>query len=74
MEPDYEGNTPLHHAVIYGNDSAAKMLLSLGANTNDTNRRGETPQDIARKYNRSSLLKQLQPVAHGVLVPNRELH
>jgi ankyrin repeat protein len=42
MEPDYEGNTPLHYAVMYGSSAAANVLLSNSANTNATNRRGET--------------------------------
>ena len=74
MEPDYDGNTPLHHAVIHNALDAMQVLLTHGANTNTTNRRGETPQDIARKYNRNAMIDKLQPIAQGVIVPNRELH
>lgn len=38
---------PLHEAVEQGNDSAAHLLLRLGASVNAKNNNGYTPCDLA---------------------------
>ncbi len=59
QQADFQGNTPLHHAVAQNALKAAKLLLDLGANVEARNARGETPFDIARRFQRLSLLESL---------------
>ena len=42
-QPDGGGNSPLHFACELGDLALVKLLLSLGANPNATNRDGYTP-------------------------------
>lgn len=47
--PDFDGDTPLHFAVMNNNAEAAAYLLENGANTNVKNKDGITPLHIAVK-------------------------
>lgn len=46
-EPDNEGLTPLHLAVISGNSRVVRKLLIKGANKNLLDKNNKTPADIA---------------------------
>lgn len=43
-----DGNTLLHHAVLFGNESSIKALLDLGANPVIRNKDGKTPLELAK--------------------------
>lgn len=45
---DYQGRTPLHVAVIYGNTNALKYLLDLGVDISTKTNKGETIFDLAK--------------------------
>lgn len=45
---DYNGNTPLHTAVMYNNDEELEFLLECGANYKIKNSSHETPLRLAR--------------------------
>lgn len=47
--PDFDGDTPLHFAVMNNNIEAVEYLLENGANTNVKNKDGITPLHIAVK-------------------------
>lgn len=47
--PDFDGDTPLHFAVMNNNLEAVEYLLENGANTNVKNKDGITPLHIAVK-------------------------
>ena len=47
--PDFDGDTPLHFAVMNNNFEAVEYLLENGANTNVKNKDGITPLHIAVK-------------------------
>lgn len=57
--PDFDGDTPLHFAVMNNNAEAVDFLLENGANTNVKNKDGTTPLHIAveeKNYDITSLL------------------
>jgi ankyrin repeat protein len=51
---DKDGNTPLHKYFAAGNGKIADKLKELGAKTNIRNNNGETPYDLADKYQKYS--------------------
>jgi ankyrin repeat protein len=64
-QPNEEGNTPLHSAVICGNPELVELLLQHGAkkSMNRTNSWGATPLHIAVGNNNTELVKLL--LRHG---------
>ncbi|KAJ4168127.1 hypothetical protein NW754_011941 [Fusarium falciforme] len=46
---DSEGSTPLHLAVIRRGHSVVKLLVERGARVDDRNRKGVTPESLAKK-------------------------
>jgi len=48
---DSSGNTVLHHAARMGRPETINLLLGLGADMNARNISGESPTDIARRWN-----------------------
>lgn len=45
------GYTPLHDAIWHGNTEAAKILIDAGARLDLTTYEGDTPLDLANRYN-----------------------
>ncbi len=56
---DVVGNTLLHFAAIKGNADIIKSLLALGAVKEALNIAGETPADLARRWNKTENEKAL---------------
>lgn len=56
---DHHYNTPLHTAIIKGEDKYVHYLLDKGADVNKYNRDGDTPIHIAIKLDRVNLLRTL---------------
>lgn len=54
---DYEGNTPLHHAVQSRSLSVVKLLLETAANVLQMNHRGLTAYDIAKNIGNDELIQ-----------------
>lgn len=57
---DNNGETALHHAVTYGDDKAAKLLVEHGALKNIKNVNGQTPLDIAKEKDNKELIAYLK--------------
>ena len=57
-ETDY-GDTPLHCAAYMGQKIACEKLLTLGADKNAPNKKGEIPLDFARKNDHVSIINLL---------------
>jgi ankyrin repeat protein len=58
---NYNGNTPLHIAIVNQDLEVCKVLISRGADVSITNNEGKTPLQVAigRKFNNK--LKDLIP-------------
>eukprot|EP01101_Sappina_pedata_P001078 TRINITY_DN1118_c0_g1_i1.p1 TRINITY_DN1118_c0_g1~~TRINITY_DN1118_c0_g1_i1.p1 ORF type:complete len:408 (-),score=151.99 TRINITY_DN1118_c0_g1_i1:166-1344(-) len=52
--------TPLHRAVMNGNEEIIKMLIERGADPRITNNFSQTPVDIAEKYFKADLIPLLR--------------
>ena len=48
-DPKFNGNTPLHWAVLHKKDEAISLLLASGADPTKSNRDGMSPLDLARE-------------------------
>ncbi|KAJ7304245.1 hypothetical protein JRQ81_011783 [Phrynocephalus forsythii] len=62
-KPTPDGNTALHYAALYNQPNCIKLLLKGKASVHAVNAGGETPLDIARKYQHAEcedLLEQAQ--------------
>ncbi|KAK6472565.1 palmitoyltransferase ZDHHC13 [Huso huso] len=57
-------NTPLHWAVMSGNDNAAHFLLEAGADVDAQNAKGETPLHLAHQVRNPLLIHMLTQVKH----------
>ena len=57
------GDTPLHHAVSYGDSELVKILLDHGADINAKDNRGQTPLKSARRRKKEEIVKLL--LKHG---------
>jgi len=58
---DYDGDTPLHMAIVFGNPKAAEILLDYGADPMIKNKMGQTAYEAAkqqREYKISKILDQ----------------
>ena len=53
------GNTPLHNAVAANNLAAARLLIQYGANKNIKALNGQTPLDMARKEEKTDMVRLL---------------
>jgi len=58
--PDDDGDTPLHKAVMNGNQDIIKLLVERGAEPRKSNRYGQTPIDIAEKFFKKELVPVLR--------------
>ncbi len=54
------GPTPMHAAAMYGQQAAAELLLSRGADPNAVTRHGGTPMDLAFEYDQPAMVAWLQ--------------
>ena len=54
------GSTPLHEAALVGDWPLVRYLLSRGANPNISNRKNQTPLDVARDHQRDEVVNVLQ--------------
>ncbi|QDZ18214.1 heme peroxidase [Chloropicon primus] len=57
---DYNGDTPLHDAVRFGNTKVVEIMLSAGANKNIKNADGHDCISLAKEYNKTAVLELLQ--------------
>ena len=69
---DALGMRAMHHAAKYGDISAAKLLLRVGASAKARNKEGQTPADLAAMCGRSRLADVLR-VNNRVLQPTEIL-
>ncbi|XP_052261110.1 palmitoyltransferase ZDHHC17-like isoform X1 [Dreissena polymorpha] len=56
------GNTPLHWAIVTGNNVAGKLLLKDGPNVDAVNLKGETPLDLAIQQKNPGMVKRLREI------------
>lgn len=54
------GYTPLHDAIWHGNTNAAKVLIDAGARTDLKNYEGDTPIELARRYQYLDIVRYLE--------------
>ena len=59
VQPDSEGNTPLHHAARSGNVRRIKACLSDGHDPHARNKAGLTPLAVAEGHGRHEALMEL---------------
>ncbi len=65
-QPDYQGNTPLHYAMMHGRESVAMRLIELGARKDLKNKAGQTPFQAC--YNNIEVRHMAEAfIAHVVL-------
>jgi ankyrin repeat protein len=57
---DGTGNTILHYAAKFGDAQAVRSLISLGADKSVRNIAGESPAEIARRWNNADAATVLQ--------------
>ncbi|WP_409286213.1 ankyrin repeat domain-containing protein [Pontibacter sp. G13] len=53
------GYTPLHDAIWHGNAAAAKILIDAGADLSAKNYEGDTPLDLARRYQYQDIVEMI---------------
>ncbi|XP_044142480.1 ankyrin repeat domain-containing protein 42 [Bufo gargarizans] len=58
-ERDDQGSTPLHKAAGHGQVECIQWLLEMGADYNITNDAGETPKDVAKRFEQLAAVKLL---------------
>lgn len=58
--------SPLHIAVVLGNERIAELLLKAGADPSSQNRLGMTPLQLAVSYNKPKLAELL--AKHGAMM------
>lgn len=56
---DSEGNTLTHHAVLSGNLQVVELVIRSGAPRGERNKAGQTPLDLARKFDLSQIVEVL---------------
>ena len=61
--PDSAGQTALHKAAFLGYSTAVKTLLNIGADPKTTDSSGRTALDLARQWNKPSVVKLLASAA-----------
>ncbi|WP_053405383.1 ankyrin repeat domain-containing protein [Persicobacter sp. CCB-QB2] len=54
------GYTPLHDAIWHGNTASAKILVEAGARLDLKNYEGDTPLDLARRYQYEDIIKFIE--------------
>ncbi|MBD0404691.1 ankyrin repeat domain-containing protein [Flammeovirga sp. EKP202] len=54
------GYTPLHDAIWHGNTEAAKVLIDAGARLDLKTYEGDTPLDLAKRYNYNDIVKYIE--------------
>ena len=64
---DYFNNTPLHSAVIAGNDDVINALIQHGAVVNEPGQFGRTPLHKASEFGLTSCINAL--MTHGAVRP-----
>ncbi len=57
---DFQGDTILHYAARSANEETLKHILTFGLNKNATNNNGETPYEVARRWNNQTAIKLLK--------------
>lgn len=70
---DEEGNRLVHYAVNYGRADIFQKLVRSGHHVNIANRKGETPYDLAKRYDDKEILKILEKngVTSSLTSPNK---
>lgn len=53
------GYTPLHDAIWHGNTEAAKLLIDAGARLDLKTYEGDTPLDLAKRYNYQEIVRYI---------------
>jgi len=75
-EPDWGGNTPLHHAVYFGRDAAARLLIARGGDPAAVNAVGQMPAAMlslpAELVSELAPLTAMNPVAVDEVLAGRE--
>ncbi len=71
-EQDFQGNTPLHLAVIQGHENWVKALLDAGAGLTVQNELGETPLHISCKSGNEDIVRLLLSKMHYVDLRNHK--
>lgn len=61
----FDGQTPVHVAVMEGHEDVVKLFIEKGANVYVKNKYGETLLNTASEYNRSKMVDLLQQHAAG---------
>ena len=57
---DFEGNTPVHVAAMYGHAEILRYLRASGGSIDTQNKLGETPLDIAQAYGKDCIVALLK--------------
>ena len=68
-QPDWNGDTPLHYAIMQNNLTAAQLLIDLGANTRLRNMQGKTVLSLMWEIPNKALWRDLyhQLLMQGIL-------
>ncbi|XP_051048205.1 ankyrin repeat domain-containing protein 42 isoform X2 [Phodopus roborovskii] len=59
-ERDDNGSTPMHKAAGQGHIECLQWLIEMGANSNITNKAGEKPSDVAKRFAHLAAVKLLE--------------
>lgn len=59
-ERDDNGSTPMHKAAGQGHLECLQWLIEMGANSNITNKAGERPSDVAKRFAHLAAVKLLE--------------
>ncbi|XP_048643946.1 ankyrin repeat domain-containing protein 42 isoform X3 [Marmota marmota marmota] len=59
-ERDDTGSTPMHKAAGQGHIECLQWLIKVGADSNITNKAGETPSDVAKRFAHLAAVKLLE--------------
>lgn len=59
-ERDDNGSTPMHKAAGQGHIDCLQWLIEMGAESNITNKAGETPSDVAKRFAHLAAVKLLE--------------
>uniref|UniRef100_A0A671EZ49 Uncharacterized protein n=1 Tax=Rhinolophus ferrumequinum TaxID=59479 RepID=A0A671EZ49_RHIFE len=59
-ERDNNGSTPMHKAAGQGHIECLQWLIKVGADSNITNKAGEKPSDVAKRFARLAAVKLLE--------------